>query len=504
LSSRFDQRRQRVRNQINVAVDLSAPFLTSEPPFMAPHPTHELVDRPELMAAAVAKLLTGASDGRTVALTTALQGAGGFGKTTVAAQLCHKLKAEFPAGILWVTIGQQTGGAELAAKINDLCFHLCGMRPTLVDPEQAGHHLGRLLGEEQRLLVIDDIWWPEQLAPFLVGGSRCMRLVTTRIPSTLPNDCDLVHVDAMTEREAMRLLSQRLEGESHLSGLLTKTGRWPVLLQLVNKTIRRWLKHGATMSEALARVEASLVEDGPSSLDPRDSALLGITDPSARSRAVSSTIEASLAALSSGGTDQVNRYLELAVFPEDVVIPQSTLEVYWRTTGGLSASAVERLCLDLADLSLLEEYQPGPDGHLSVHDVLLGYLRRRVGNSRLTVLHRALLDGYRQTLPKPDASAGARTAWWAMGDDEPYVWNHLAHHLKEAGKDGGYEAEELEALVCDLRWVVAKLQHLGPPAMDADLTLAGSNLAAKLRQAVAQNAHLLGPEREAGASRAPV
>src|ERR1700730_8854341 len=98
-----------------------------------------------------------------------------------------------------------------------------------------------------------------------------MRLVTTRIPSALPNDCDLVQVDAMTDREAMRLLSQRLEGESHLSGLLTKTGRWPVLLQLVNKTIRRWLKHGATMSEALAGVEASLAEDGPSSLDPRDS-----------------------------------------------------------------------------------------------------------------------------------------------------------------------------------------------------------------------------------------
>ena len=43
-----------------------------------------------------------------VAITTALTGAGGFGKTTLAAALCHDedIMENFDDGILWVTLGQ--------------------------------------------------------------------------------------------------------------------------------------------------------------------------------------------------------------------------------------------------------------------------------------------------------------------------------------------------------------------------------------------------------------
>ncbi len=69
-----------------------------------------------------------------------LRGAGGFGKTTLAAEVCRKLKDRFPDGIFWCTVGQQLAGPDLAGKINDLAFWLSSERPTLVDPEQAGHH----------------------------------------------------------------------------------------------------------------------------------------------------------------------------------------------------------------------------------------------------------------------------------------------------------------------------------------------------------------------------
>jgi hypothetical protein len=452
------------------------------PPFMAPAQLHHVVARPDLMDAVAGQL-----SGGSVALTTALRGAGGFGKTTLAAQLCHQVRDRFPGGVLWVTVGQQVAGAALAAKINDLSLHLSGERPTFVDPEQAGHHLGRLLGAERRLLVIDDVWRSDQLEPFLAGGAGCTRLITTRVDSILSADTRSVTVDAMTSVEALSLLTDGLgDYLPDLAGLLRRTGRWPVLLRLVNRAVRRWVKYGATVAEAARRVERSLVEGGPAGLDRRQAGALDVFDPQARSDAVSATIEASLTALGESGRSQVDRYLELAVFPEDVDVAQATLEVLWASTGGLDARAVERLCLELADLSLVQEYHAAPAPRLRLHDVLLSYLKTRAGD-RLPALHRSLLDAHRRLLPAVEHGGRTGTAWWAMGD-HPYLWSQLGHHLREAG--GGAEAAELGALVCDLRWVVAKLQRLGPPGVDADLALATGATAARLRRLLAQNAHL--------------
>lgn len=52
------------------------------------------------------------------------------------------------------------------------------------DPDLAGAHLGRLLDQrpQRMLLVLDDVWEDEQLAPFLHGGRHCARL---RAPETV-------------------------------------------------------------------------------------------------------------------------------------------------------------------------------------------------------------------------------------------------------------------------------------------------------------------------------
>ena len=42
-----------------------------------------------------------------------------------------------------------------------------------------------------------------------------------------------------------------------------------------------------------------------------------------------------------------------------------------------------------------------------------------------------------------------------MSGDEPYLWQHLVDHLREAGRDGGPEAAELEAMLRDHRWLAA-------------------------------------------------
>ena len=146
-----------------------------------------VVDRPAEMAAVV-KALVGGGAG-TVGITTGLYGAGGFGKTTLAQMVCadRRVRRRFAGRVHLVTVGRDVrGAAAVAAKINDVIKLVSGEDATFTDPHLAGQQLGSLLeAGPRRLLVLDDVWEPEQLSPFTEGSKRCARLVATRVPGLL-------------------------------------------------------------------------------------------------------------------------------------------------------------------------------------------------------------------------------------------------------------------------------------------------------------------------------
>src|ERR1035437_8413961 len=45
-----------------------------------------------------------------------------------------------------------------------------------------------------------------------------------------------------------------------------------------------------------------------------------------------------------------------------------------------------------------------------------------------------------------DPARSARTAWWEMGDEDLYLWEHLIEHLVEAGRG------DADTVAGDLRW----------------------------------------------------
>ena len=149
LTPRFVQTPEVLREKLHQALmDLPVqPGLAvpKGPPFMAPS-IPRIVERPELTAR-LQELLSDPPAGRPIAVTTALHGAGGFGKTTLAAHVCHLTRQRFPGGVLWVSLGENVPRSTVVAKINDLSLQLSGRRPEYVDAEQAGQHLGSLLGE---------------------------------------------------------------------------------------------------------------------------------------------------------------------------------------------------------------------------------------------------------------------------------------------------------------------------------------------------------------------
>ncbi|MGO9083169.1 MAG: NB-ARC domain-containing protein [Streptosporangiaceae bacterium] len=199
-----------------------------------------VVDRPGEVDQIVAALRRRGAG--TVGITTAVHGAGGFGKTTVAKMVRadRRVLRRFGGRVYWATLGRDVGRQALAGLVNDLIAQVDPGRPvTFTDARQAGEHLGAVLAAgPRRLLVLDDVWSQEQLAVFPSGG-RCARLVTTRITSLAAGASVPVKVDQMSAGQARALLLAGLPSlpPGVVSGLIEETGRWPLLLRLVNKIL---------------------------------------------------------------------------------------------------------------------------------------------------------------------------------------------------------------------------------------------------------------------------
>ena len=473
-----------------------------------------VIDRPAELGQVVAALTSGRRAGGMIAITTALTGAGGFGKTTLAKMACadRRVRRYFGGRVYPVTIGRDVrGAAAIAAKVNDVIKLVGGVDATFTDPEQAGQRLGSLLNEgPRRLLVLDDVWEREQLDPFTDGGTRCARLVTTRTPALLAGRGVAVRVDQMSPAQARRLLTGGLPplDPAVTDGLLGATGSWPLLLRLVNK-----IMVNAAQAEGAAGVSAAgallldrLRAEGPAAADRLlgvPGRLVDVGNPRDRERAVLATVDASRQLLDPA---DAQRLAELAVFTEDEVIPAEMVAMLWGATAGLDRLQAAQVCARLAELALVTIHRHGGEGAggggatvmedgagVALHDVVRDFLRAELGAERLAALHRVLLDAAAAGLPAaspladPDSSHRV-VAWWELSAGGRYLRDHLIWHLLEAGR-----AAAAEELACDLRWAGTRLVEAGPAAVAAGLSTAATPRAARLRVVVTQVEHLLAP-----------
>ncbi|MDH3672402.1 MAG: TIR domain-containing protein, partial [Gammaproteobacteria bacterium] len=417
---------------------LEGPCTIPRVAFMAPDPPSDFVERSREFDRLVSQLLD-KSHAEPLAITATLQGAGGFGKTTLASALCHDehVQDAFYQGILWVTLGEQPG--DLTSKVNSLIVTLSGKASELTDVDSASARLAELLADQTMLLVIDDVWNGTHVQPFLRGGTWCARLITTRNSSTLPPVTRKVAVDAMTESEAVTLLCFGLPDEASdaVQRLATDVGEWPLLLKLVNGALRRRVLYaGQSMADALSYADHLLKRRGLTAFD--------VDNAEARHQAVAITLGASLELLTEA---ERRRFIELGVFPEDVPIPLETVGRLWQATTGFDNLDTEELCSKLFSLSLLLALDLTTH-HIRLHDVIRHYLLREC-EATLSELHGALLDAYALTLR--GEACGGHHAWWTLPENEPYTWHYLSYHLTESGR-----VDELRELLLHFEWLRRK------------------------------------------------
>jgi NB-ARC domain len=151
----------------------AAPGLGATPtPYrcLAPRP-HAWVARGEYRSI-LEHLLAAAADrdARAVGITTALRGASGLGKTTLAQALCHdpEVQAAYPGGILWLTLGDRLTDGERLSRVRDLLRLWCrGEPPAFETLDAAGGFLRELLAGRRVLVAVDDVWSPLDLSLFV-------------------------------------------------------------------------------------------------------------------------------------------------------------------------------------------------------------------------------------------------------------------------------------------------------------------------------------------------
>ena len=139
----------------------------------------------------------------------ALNGAGGYGKTTLAKALAHDpdIQDAYFDGVLWVELGEkpETCSADCRPHRDS---H--GPAPGLETIDAAAAALGEALGDRRILMIVDDAWREQDLRPFLQGGRNTTRLITTRLNRVLPTNAFRQPVDAMKGKEARELLASGL------------------------------------------------------------------------------------------------------------------------------------------------------------------------------------------------------------------------------------------------------------------------------------------------------
>jgi len=149
---------------------------------------------------------------------TVVRGWPGVGKTTVIGVLARdpEVAEAFPDGVLWTSLEQHP---DLMSKIaqwgrffgaEDL-LRMSGL-------DEATEMLTRLLLNKQMLLIVNDVWNPADVLPFLhaAGNSRCALLATTRMTGVAYNlaafdnsrspDDSIYVLPVLTEENALILL----------------------------------------------------------------------------------------------------------------------------------------------------------------------------------------------------------------------------------------------------------------------------------------------------------
>jgi hypothetical protein len=353
-------------------VDPLPPFCLARPAPLAELSDALTADAPEAAAAARSPVMV-------------LHGMPGCGKSSMAAALARScpVRRRFPGGVFWFPLGQERERPELAAL-------------------RAGQAGGPVL------VVLDDVWRKGQVEPLLMlSTARDRLLLTTRhagLATALGAQSRLL--DVLDDEAALELLARWSETpadrlDAVAAEVARECGNLPLSLAMVGALVGAG---ASTWSGVLAQLRAADLAGIEQELQDYPHANL--------LRAMQVSVDALPA-------EERERYLALAVFPEDRPFPATALAPLWGWHDP-EDPRIGRQAAQFVGRSLLRR---DAAGLFSLHDLHHDYLRAVAGDT-LPQLHGRLLDAYRRR-------CGADWFDLPAGD---YMPDRLAYHLAAAGR----------------------------------------------------------------------
>lgn len=377
-------------------------------PYQAPDLPPYFVPREEFFA--IKRLLVGHPTAALAPLT--LHGVAGSGKSALAAALAHDadvLRA-FPDGVLWCSLGPEVDPQHAQVMWGKALGHDLAPLPDALSRAVA---LRALLRDARALLVVDEVTDIEQLKALSVGGSNCVRLITTE-------QVEEVSYTFKTRRYAV----SRLREEEALRMLIEWAGMLPdIYVPAVKEIIQRvfYLPLPLALIGAQARqgitwlrvLEMLREEQGLLSSLSGD-------DPAQRQQAIGLVLRLVLARV---GEAQQRRALLLGALAGGLGRPfcAATAAACWDVPLDEARAALETL----VETSLVQRASPG---RYAVHAALHRQLREAADAAALAAAQQRLLAYYVQRVEEPDAEAlldaeigQVQTVYAASSGDAPAV-----------------------------------------------------------------------------------
>jgi hypothetical protein len=391
---------------------------------------------------------------------TSLTGMGGVGKSVLAAALAQapEVRRSFQDGVYWITIGRDT------STLSTLVLAGLAIGDDATDQytgiAEARLLLGKALGNKNCLLVLDDVWNVEVAEALHSAAGKNVRILITSRKHRLFESAGVqeVAVEELSTDQALDLLADwtgttREELPPEATEIARECGNLPLALTMIGAIIRGRPDRWGHALERLRRADLSKIERRL---------------PDYRYETLDRAMLVSFEDLSQ---DRQQRYLDLVVMPEDAAAPASMLQAWW-IHEGMDKLDVTDLLDDLVNRSLLRLNQ---NQAYFLHDIQRDFLVMRTVNER--ELHSRWLSAFAALTPRG----------WATAEDDGYLFDHLAYHLRRAGRE-----HEWRQLLISFLWLETKAKARGFPAVLQDLaSYSSDNVIGPLYRVCRHAAHIL-------------